>query len=40
MCGFAGFYLNGEGEAPLEIEKIITNMTDKLEHRVPDDSGS
>ena len=39
MCGFAGFYLNGEGEAPLEVEKIITNMTDKLEHRGPDDSG-
>ena len=39
MCGFVGFYLNGEGEAPLEIEKIITNMTDKLEHRGPDDSG-
>ena len=39
MCGFAGFYLNSGEEAPVELEKIIANMTDKLEHRGPDDSG-
>ena len=39
MCGFVGFYLNIEEDVPGKIEKIITNMTDKLEHRGPDDSG-
>ena len=38
MCGFVGLYLNSGEDAPFEMEKIITNMTDKLEHRGPDGS--
>jgi asparagine synthase (glutamine-hydrolysing) len=40
MCGFVGFYLNSGEDAPVEMEKIIANMTDKLEHRGPDDRGT
>ena len=40
MCGFVGFYLNSGEDAPFEMEKIIANMTDKLEHRGPDDRGT
>ena len=40
MCGFVGLYLNSGEDAPFEMEKIIANMTDKLEHRGPDDCGT
>ena len=40
MCGFVGFYLNSGEDAPVEMDKIIANMTDKLEHRGPDDRGT
>ena len=40
MCGFVGLYLNSGEDAPFEMEKIIANMTDKLEHRGPDDRGT
>jgi len=40
MCGFVGLFLNSGEDAPFEMEKIIANMTDKLEHRGPDDRGT
>ena len=40
MCGFTGFYLNSGEGTPVDLEKIIANMTDKLEHRGPDDRGT
>jgi len=39
MCGFTGFYLDSSEKVFGDTENIISNMTDKLEHRGPDDSG-
>ena len=38
MCGFTGFYLNHE-KSELDLENIVAEMADTLEHRGPDDKG-
>ena len=39
MCGFAGLYLGRQFDAE-NINEVVTNMTNALEHRGPDDFGT
>lgn len=40
MCGIAGFMTPGSHSSSVETQRILTNMSDAIIHRGPDDGGS